>query len=212
MQFSLQWSRNFSVADCRDRATGKETREEIFNGAATFQLRIVAIRITAPRYYDVFNGAATFQLRIVGTCVFDVCLCRFFNGAATFQLRIGGCNNYRSWNITFFNGAATFQLRIGVGNVRTYKIFLSSMEPQLFSCGLLYPRWWFNADNNLQWSRNFSVADCCNCLRVMPRFSALQWSRNFSVADCWTISCRTLPNLPLQCSRNFSVADCRMIV
>ena len=85
-----------------------------------------------------------------------------FNGAATFQLRIVAKIIWlKSW-IFSFNGAATFQLRIVWWMcVRWLGIVAASMEPQLFSCGLLIQRlknktiqYW------LQWSRNFSVADC----------------------------------------------------
>ena len=109
-----------------------------------------------------------------------------------------------------FNGAATFQLRIGVVPYINYTEY-----------------------NKLQWSRNFSVADCCGVahkksnlctsfngaatfqLRIVlmviddaHEFATLQWSRNFSVADCTKkkTSVRRAP--VLQWSRNFSVADC----
>ena len=113
----LQWSRNFSVADCKIQARG----------------------------YSLF---------------------RSFNGAATFQLRIAANNPTADEPITS-----------------------ASMEPQLFSCGLL------NAIFNsivmcvLQWSRNFSVADWVPSGVTTSKSCALQWSRNFSVADCIVRPC-----------------------
>ena len=91
----------------------------------------------------------------------------------------------------------------------------ASMEPQLFSCGLvLPPEEDEEEDDKLQWSRNFSVADCSSInnlgtlaftgfngaatfqLRIaaIPPTEAaipthqLQWSRNFSVADCFFVT------------------------
>ena len=115
-----------------------------------------------------------------------------------------------SLNIQSFNGAATFQLRI-VDKVRINDIELSK----------------------LQWSRNFSVADCRYTSLAASNCPSLQWSRNFSVADWWIrqvsrlshyfasmepqlFSCglylwgRGIQNftIRLQWSRNFSVADC----
>ena len=115
IHFHLQWSRNFSVADCR---AGK----------------------SQPKIFKTFNGAATFQLRIVvGTNIDD------------------------SFIFTF-NGAATFQLRIVEQANRNLKFLKPSMEPQLFSCGLVTPphpqRGARQHLPSLQWSRNFSVADC----------------------------------------------------
>ena len=107
-----------------------------------------------------------------------------------------------------------------------------SMEPQLFSCGLKEPvTIWVNLNNlqwsrnfsvadwrsfpvtkrganSLQWSRNFSVADCSGCYRQGSQHIHLQWSRNFSVADCSGMPWRSIPRPVLQWSRNFSVADC----
>ena len=115
-------------------------------------------------------------------------------------------------------------------DVRMYK---PSMEPQLFSCGLM-PKTEALAQNviHLQWSRNFSVADWIALPIINKILKALQWSRNFSVADCLTgsnpiasmtfpsmepqlFSCGLMPKtealaqnvIHLQWSRNFSVAD-----
>ena len=146
-------------------------------------------------------------------------------------------------------------MSIHIGAIRK-----ASMEPQLFSCGLRIqnvPVWQMQESFNgaatfqlriaqkfrgikkgtflLQWSRNFSVADCsANELlrrKVHGRFNGaatfqlrianiffvidydvfpwLQWSRNFSVAD-WRLNSHLWwnRNLLLQWSRNFSVADC----
>ena len=84
-----------------------------------------------------------------------------FNGAATFQLRIDVRYCMDKTIPESFNGAATFQLRI---------------EKKEIAEGARL--------RALQWSRNFSVADCNMCPRSKSGPPKLQWSRNFSVADC----------------------------
>ena len=110
-----------------------------------------------------------------------------------------------------FNGAATFQLRIAGWGSRAPSMIIF-----------------------LQWSRNFSVADCYQRYGDTIGANSLQWSRNFSVADCkdplipikgWILpsmepqlfSCGLEFNVTsppkktsLQWSRNFSVADCAL--
>ena len=86
-----------------------------------------------------FNGAATFQLRIE-LKVINISDTTFrFNGAATFQLRID--DNFTTWHNAdsgSFNGAATFQLRIAAIFEDLDELSENaSMEPQLFSCGLI---------------------------------------------------------------------------
>ena len=204
-----------------------------FNGAATFQLRIVPKHYSDLLQSNPFNGAATFQLRIaipglenslkLGTLQwsrnFSVADCfknEFqpdfsisFNGAATFQLRIVISVHWYWLKFWTFNGAATFQLRIVDLSHKPKLVFHPSMEPQLFSCGLTKknkknP----NSNFHLQWSRNFSVADCPTYRFVIRPVSHLQWSRNFSVADCARFFLLKLLCVILQWSRNFSVADC----
>ena len=181
----LQWSRNFSVADCCGDGV-QQSRHVAFNGAATFQLRIAAHLLWYSLRYCPFNGAATFQLRIarlrthprslkfkpsmepqlfscglrcrwntslqqlvlqwsrnfsVADCINSYSITILptlsFNGAATFQLRIAADSTGWADTCLAFNGAATFQLRIDQNTI----------------CVLFIP-------SNLQWSRNFSVADC----------------------------------------------------
>ena len=133
----LQWSRNFSVADCRlFHAIGQPWPG--FNGAATFQLRIVGTVKRNPAIWRMgFNGAATFQLRIAVNRNQKYYRYHCFNGAATFQLRIASMNSFFSLSDPSFNGAATFQLRIGDAcHHHGDASGVASMEPQLFSCGL----------------------------------------------------------------------------
>ena len=164
----------------------QNTDEYRFNGAATFQLRIVAqARIDSfeleqlqwSRNFSVADWSWCFvrsmsdisasmepQLFSCGLGIHYLILMQIigsFNGAATFQLRIVKNFSIRTGSFTCFNGAATFQLRIGeCDGAGGRGSRLASMEPQLFSCGLLENsargRWRIR----LQWSRNFSVADC----------------------------------------------------
>ena len=162
---SLQWSRNFSVADCRLGSLFLPLRLWSFNGAATFQLRIVAPEL----YVDpTIKPSMEPQLFSCGLLIMSV--------------------------------------RTRSGDI------MPSMEPQLFSCGLFIASLSSNRAWALQWSRNFSVADCgenvgnaftgqkpsmepqlfsCGLwkvrLSVIGAFPDLQWSRNFSVADWITL-------------------------
>ena len=110
----LQWSRNFSVADwsCTKASCEKSVKPSM-----------------EPQLFSCGLGQA-------GTSTGDSG--RPFNGAATFQLRIV------LWPCFWILACQS-----------------PSMEPQLFSCGLqmhyLFSRYRMSF---LQWSRNFSVADC----------------------------------------------------
>ena len=137
-----------------------------FNGAATFQLRIVLPTITWRQYQKTFNGAATFQLRIeCGTYQ----LSRHFI-KPSMEPQLFSCG------LLFYEAFAGQPLNI------------PSMEPQLFSCGL-----WqcpFYRCDRCSPSMEPQLFSCGlepqnRCLRWCEH--PLQWSRNFSVADCWMI-------------------------
>ena len=208
-----------------------------FNGAATLSLRklypshckaairiglqwgrnfIVAETAQAPpplaRPGPGFNGAATLSLRkrspvASGGATASQC----FNGAATLSLR-------KRWSgspcicrgLRGFNGAATLSLR------------------KLFRDGYL-----FILDKELQWGRNFIVAEtgrilfgrvcgkcfasmgpqlyrCGNCSRKISctvESASLQWGRNFIVAETRLLSPRNCLIPSLQWGRNFIVAE-----
>ena len=108
----LQWSRNFSVADWFSTLAILIVLTVSFNGAATFQLRIVAKSIQSPH-----NHSASMEPQL------------FSCGLPAYSVKHG-------INRPCFNGAATFQLRIARVNVRDHRGSPASMEPQLFSCGL----------------------------------------------------------------------------
>ena len=133
-----------------------------FNGAATFQLRIENWIQRRPSSFTPFNGAATFQLRIVATAAAALHTAATFNGAATFQLRIESdastCVidfNCLQWSRNFSVADWELSLTMTVVNFllqwsRNFSVAdcwlengapmhytQPSMEPQLFSCGLL---------------------------------------------------------------------------
>ena len=87
-RYPLQWSRNFSVADCKILLRGWVPKHS-FNGAATFQLRIVlkdAQTILLNYIASMEPQLFSCGLQISGTDSIAPKSC--FNGAATFQLRI----------------------------------------------------------------------------------------------------------------------------
>ena len=158
----LQWSRNFSVADCNQRPKSRAGQGSSFNGAATFQLRIGDI----------------------GECMESKFL------APSMEPQLFSCGLKKK-------------------EEKTAPRKKPSMEPQLFSCGLVYANitglgvqspfngaatfqlriaTWFHicqdTSIDLQWSRNFSVADWWIWIIQILEIFLLQWSRNFSVADC----------------------------
>ena len=135
----LQWSRNFSVADWRTDIQRWKDGTLYFNGAATFQLRIDEYMKHANDYHGDFNGAATFQLRIVDHHVGRHRWFIYFNGAATFQLRIewrdlivANMTEWLQWSRNFSVADWKHLGSFHLCHCRT------SMEPQLFSCGLSY--------------------------------------------------------------------------
>ena len=141
---------------------GEGGKLDSFNGAATFQLRIAlndigviklevasmepqlfscGLLFGADRPFKSRNASMEPQLFSCGLMPkkgkMKKWMHRGFNGAATFQLRIVGHDAWSCDILPCFNGAATFQLRI---------------EGSL--C-LVSKNWHVQ----LQWSRNFSVAD-----------------------------------------------------
>ena len=158
----LQWSRNFSVADCGIRTFNNERDLRGFNGAATFQLRIDGIGF---REFKVLIASMEPQLFScglkTGNCIalqptLSLQWSRNFSVAdwyydaddvnlTWFMLQwsrnfsVADCSKCVCWKCfrTCFNGAATFQLRIEETSVLEFvKLGVASMEPQLFSCGL----------------------------------------------------------------------------
>ena len=133
-----------------------------------------------------------------------------------------------------FNGAATFQLRIDDFSGRSSPRTWASMEPQLFSCGLsiciLWIIWYAIM---LQWSRNFSVADChlsflnetrdeyasmepqlfsCGLMEIRPKrvysLHCFNGAATFQLRIVVKHKKEYFRLCQLQWSRNFSVADC----
>ena len=205
---SLQWSRNFSVADCPSSARAR-TRVCRFNGAATFQLRIEDAMCVIRK--DI---SASMEPQLFSCGLLIMSLSRLSSSGLLQWSRNFSVADWMSREQetvcadTRFNGAATFQLRIVVDWPVVWDDNRASMEPQLFSCGLPNLTGLQNTVKQLQWSRNFSVADWRSntgddgsrwlCFNGAATFQlridgvmtwwwwndlVLQWSRNFSVAD-----------------------------
>ena len=109
-----------------------------------------------------------------------------FNGAATFQLRIAW--NKRKVTYAVISPSMEPQLfSCGLKNTQRNPTLSEtpSMEPQLFSCGLQHK---LKRVDNPQWSFNgaatFQLRIACNATLDIAVLPTLQWSRNFSVADC----------------------------
>ena len=256
----LQWSRNFSVADCRGyngldhRQISASMEPQLFScglkNSGMISLLIGSL-LQWSRNFSVadwsiqgknpmptiwgFNGAATFQLRIAVSRVFI----HYASVLASMEPQLFSCGlktkmTVKFWKSACFNGAATFLLRIVRANrCRQYWFVIASMEPQLFSCGLRYPKASERLSHLvLQWSRNFSVADCIKKAKSMVlTLEASMEPQLFScglqvrvvacllVQHCFngaaTFQLRIAPRhhyhhgttITLQWSRNFSVAD-----
>ena len=134
-ELGLQWSRNFSVADWSTDVwisiTSRASMEpQLFSCGLQ-----MGIETTFQEYLEL-QWSRNFSVADCLSSAANVVHTACFNGAATFQLRIAG-QTMLNWLSSFgFNGAATFQLRIEV------------------------PTCEYLSHQGLQWSRNFSVADC----------------------------------------------------
>ena len=108
-----------------------------------------------------------------------------FNGAATLQLRKLHDSFNRLVALERFNGAATLQLRKPV-TLTTWngQRMLLQWGPQLCSCGNSVSGAGFRIPySELQWGRNFAVAETDAGIPVRRPGQELQWGRNFAVAE-----------------------------
>ena len=160
LRFCLQWSRNFSVADCPPRNCSWRLYRP-FNGAATFQLRIEPTLQLKPEFLIHLQWSRNFSVADCYVLARQFVYCQ----GPSMEPQLFSCG-------------------LNCKKNKEKRVVIPSMEPQLFSCGLwIYgPR--ESVASNLQWSRNFSVADCYVATQVDTISVCLQWSRNFSVADC----------------------------
>ena len=209
---TLQWGRNFAVAETGCVGSGRMARSG-FNGAATLQLRKPSHATIATRAYRGFNGAATLQLRkqggqVVGYGRFSLLQWgRNFAVAETWRstARTPLTRLMLQWGRNFavaetiqklehrskygdrFNGAATLQLRkLASGG----------------ACGRL--------SDWLQWGRNFAVAETpLRRVTLHAAIGLLQWGRNFAVAETNGMNDANDANDALQWGRNFAVAETR---
>ena len=133
---ALQWSRNFSVADCvldhinQDVAEQPSMEPQLFSCGLQIQNRNLVFGLFPSMEPQLFSCGLLMLETVRSRCVipsmepqlFSCGLRKWgavnqkwistFNGAATFQLRIGLRRVYLPSVVLTFNGAATFQLRI----------------------------------------------------------------------------------------------------
>ena len=111
----LQWSRNFSVADCRPRPRCHLLRKLSFNGAATFQLRIALPILWADPRYSASMEPQLFSCGLKE----DHGRSQKNHNEASMEPQLFSCGLHGEAEAAAasqlcFNGAATFQLRIAV--------------------------------------------------------------------------------------------------
>ena len=184
---TLQWGRNFIVAEMRLRALRVRFSVQGFNGAATLSLR----KCTASERHSPHTSM------------------RRFNGAATLSLRKSTSRNYSTLaKSPSFNGAATLSLRkctIFSTKDRQPSV-LASMGPQLYRCGNmrreLSPRYtrfngaaiyrcgWLRFERGMDVGASASMGPqlyrCGNTASgtiLALTLQWLQWGRNFIVAE-----------------------------
>ena len=106
-----------------------------------------------------------------------------FNGAATSSLRKGPASACPPPTATGFNGAATSSLRKARRGGCPHDPRPASMGPQLHRCGKLLVWAIIIKRSELQWGRNFIVAESTISALRAKIAAGLQWGRNFIVAE-----------------------------
>ena len=133
----LQWSRNFSVADCK---------------SSTVRLYGLIIASMEPQLFSCGLPKAANTSKLIDKASMEP------------QLFSCGLLVTTDKDQQFESASMEPQLfSCGLINNqwKMYSLVRASMEPQLFSCGLPMSKAGVKASSMLQWSRNFSVADCC---------------------------------------------------
>ena len=160
-ELSLQWGRNFIVAEIDGHQLNFFWVEACFNGAATLSLRKWRVRRGRQETRTCFNGAATLSLRKCATAR---------QNSARITPASMGPQLYRCGN----------RDKIHVIEMSNY----ASMGPQLYRCGngswLIAP---------LAPSSSFNGAATLSLRKYFPEGGSrdipvtLQWGRNFIVAE-----------------------------
>ena len=159
--YGLQWGRNFIVAEITPYSSWAWWESRCFNGAATLSLRKSETQARRVAGSDRFNGAATLSLRKLAWQSGNAVGSRRFNGAATLSLRKFFASTFPFALLIGFNGAATLSLRKYAGNLLIVTDPpAASMGPQLYRCGNLITSCTNSFGTpSLQWGRNFIVAE-----------------------------------------------------
>ena len=134
---SLQWSRNFSVADCANQKGQCQVLQKPLQWSRNFSVADCAALFNMENSYTNLQWSRNFS--VADWMSVGVSIPRSSNLQWSRNFSVADWMSKVAVNQFFmtFNGAATFQLRI-VGMQGSGKTTLvPSMEPQLFSCGLL---------------------------------------------------------------------------
>ena len=107
-----------------------------------------------------------------------------------------------------FNGAATLSLRKLGRPALASRHGLASMGPQLYRCGnLKMPSSSMLSSVQLQWGRNFIVAETSNPAPSMLSYSGFNGAATLSLRKRWCIPRSKRITTWLQWGRNFIVAE-----
>ena len=158
-----------------------------FNGAATFQLRIAVCELIDKSSLVALQWSRNFSVADCKTVKANLTTAKeasmepqLFSCGLMFAYFVGGYYFMLQWSRNF--SVADCQWRYS-GRV---EIGMASMEPQLFSCGLhgktglLCPQ----VNGCFNGAATFQLRIATTLAQKAIDAKQLQWSRNFSVADC----------------------------
>ncbi len=184
---SLQWGRNFIVAEIDEPDLRRFQPGYGFNGAATLSLRKFSIMSPETRDRIMLQWGRNFIVAEIDKKNH----CKTSRRSASMGPQLYRCGNVRLETLQprrhyrCFNGAATLSLR---------------------KCNIWAAHWVLPA-RTLQWGRNFIVAEMIAAFQSVIDWTQLQWGRNFIVAEMniatvTSISFNGAATLSLRKSRN----------
>ena len=132
-----------------------------------------------------------------------------FNGAATLSLRklnLGRNGIFAvaelQWGRNFIVAETTRNSAMAVAGV------VASMGPQLYRCGNVIPMTeYYDRNKRFNGAATLSLRKHAEGVLLGKRYDELQWGRNFIVAETSLRCSDQLPSLSLQWGRNFIVAE-----
>ena len=181
---SLQWGRNFIVAEIINSLSLLTLSISGFNGAATLSLRKFKLVDNGKPPVGPSMGPQLYRCGNMSTPAVAAMLDSLQWGRNFIVAEIINSLSLLTLSISGFNGAATLSLR-------KFKLVDNgkppvgpSMGPQLYRCGNMSTPAVAAMLDSLQWGRNFIVAEMMMTGASLRRVcSFLQWGRNFIVAE-----------------------------